>query len=626
MKRYVNFIGLIVLALLLMPGAAMASRGTARVSLLKKTSDEPSMAKSALKPEAKWVIDGDEHRIVLEFMPLEFMGTRGFLGEVSMDGKKGKVLSSYKEYDSYNHPKTGKDKKLRGKLYPKTVEFVVDPNKSTYNLTFYVPVMGEMGFGEQEARLKIQWPAGTGTAEKKESAEKKELPQNTSSPLNLEDGLYSLPVSLWHESEDKPSMGNGALDEKAEILVKDGRATLYLGTKALKVSNIQASLCRVFYETDEGLRAAKPLAYDLKVDGESLPRPSIFALPLEKKADWMKVKVDPKVAPMGDEPLNARLKMDFSKLQKMEMNQSELLQRGERGGKKPSFKDAHSYVDKGVELSVPAEGFGEDFEFYANALMGNDLQNKLQQLKLPVGTKGYRLEARAPIETIPKDFAGKVQSLGKSLAPQKTVRIAFPFKGNSAEVLNEKGQKIPATIKNGKLFIETKQLGTFFIKTGGSIPKAKGGFTIKPPAKVKTVKPAQAQAVKPVQRVKPAQAQSITTQPAQSVSPAPASAAESAAPSENVDSAESSPDDEWDGNDSPPEENPESDPVDAGNDTAAPSVEKDLLQEKERPGLIILFFILILAALGGGVYLTQKYYRMYMDELMYEADREREER
>ncbi len=95
---------------------------------------------------------------------------------------------------------------------------------------------------------------------------------------------------------------------------------------------------------------------------------------------------------------------------------------------------------------------------------------------------------------------------------------------------------------------------------------------------------------------------------------------------ENVDSAESSPDDEWDGNDSPPEENPESDPVDAGNDTAAPSVEKDLLQEKERPGLIILFFILILAALGGGVYLTQKYYRMYMDELMYEADREREER
>ena len=624
MKRYVNFIGLIVLALLLMPGAAMASRGTARVSLLKKTSDEPSMAKSALKPEANWVIDGDEHRIILEFMPLEFMGTRGYLGEVSMDGKKGKVLSSYKEYDSYNHPKTGKDQKLRGKLYPKTVEFVVDPNKSIYNLTFYVPVMGEMGFGEQEARLKIEWPDGTGTMEEKESAEKKALPQNTSSPLNLEDGLYSLPVSLWHESEDKPSMGNGALDEKAELLVKDGRATLYLGTKALKVSNIQASLCRVFYETDEGLRAAKPLAYDLKVDGESLPRPSIFALPLEKKADWMKVKVDPKVAPMGDEPLNARLKMDFTKLQKMEMNQSQLLQRGERGGKKPSFKDAHSYVDKGVELIVPADGFGEDFEFYANALKGNEFQSKLKSLKLPPGTKGYRLEARAPIETIPKDFNGKVQSLGKNLAPQKTVRIAFPFKGTSAEVLNEKGQKIPSTIKNGKLSIETEQLGTFFIKTGGSIPKAKGGFTVKPPAKANAVKPAKAQAVKATQRVTPAQVQKATAQPAQSVSPASASASESTAPSENVDSVESSPDDEWDGEDALPEENQESDPVDAGNDTVATSAEKDPLQEKERPGLIILFFILILAALGGGVYLTQKYYRMYMEELMYEADRGRE--
>lgn len=623
MKHYLNFITLIVLALLLIPSGAMASRETARVSLLKKTSDEPSMAKNALKPEAEWIVHGNEHRIVLEFTPLEFMGTRGFLGEVTMDGNKGKVVSSYKEYDDYNHPKTGKDNKLRGKLYPKTVEFVVDPDKSIYNLTFYVPVMGEMGFGEQEARLKIEWPGGTGMTEKRESEEEKEeSSQIASAPLDLEDGLYSLPVSLWHESEDKPSMGNGALDEKAELLVKDEKATLYLGTKALKVSNIQASLCRVFYETDKGLRAAKPLAYDLKIDGEPLPRPSIFAFPLEKKTDWLKVKVDPKVAPMGDEPLNARLKMDFLNLQKMELNQSHLAQRGEGGGKKPSFKDAYSYIDKGVELNVPADGFGEDFEFYANALMGSELQKKLQNLKLPVGTKGYRLEARTPIEIIPKDFEGKVQSLGRNLVPQKTVRIAFPFKGTSAEVLNEKGQKIPSTIKNGKLYAETKQLGTFFIKTGGPLPKAEakgGGFTIKPPTKAKAVKPAQTQAVKP------ARVQRSMPQTEVSTSPAVPNLAESPVPSESVESSGEPFDDEWVAEDIP-EDDWESDSVDAVDTVDIPSGDEVQLQEKERPGLILLFSILILAALGGGVYLTQKYYRMYMDELMYEADREREKR
>ena len=57
----------------------------------------------------------------------------------------------------------------------------------------------------------------------------------------------------------------------------------------------------------------------------------------------------------------------------------------------------------------------------------------------------------------------------------------------------------------------------------------------------------------------------------------------------------------------------------------APLDEEDM-QEKERPGLIIICLTVIFAALGGGAYMTRKYYRMYMDEVMYEAERERESR
>ena len=53
-------------------------------------------------------------------------------------------------------------------------------------------------------------------------------------------------------------------------------------------------------------------------------------------------------------------------------------------------------------------------------------------------------------------------------------------------------------------------------------------------------------------------------------------------------------------------------------------INENRVEEKERPGLIILCLTVIFAALGGGVYMTRKYYRMYMDEVIYEAERERE--
>lgn len=110
-----------------------------------------------------------------------------------------------------------------------------------------------------------------------------------------------------------------------------------------------------------------------------------------------------------------------------------------------------------------------------------------------------------------------------------------------------------------------------------------------------------------------------------STSPAVPNLAESPVPSESVESSGEPFDDEWVAEDIP-EDDWESDSVDAVDTVDIPSGDEVQLQEKERPGLILLFSILILAALGGGVYLTQKYYRMYMDELMYEADREREKR
>ena len=608
MKRY-KFILLLVLAILLIPGGAWASGGTVKVMLLKKTEDVPSMAQKALKPEAKWIEKGNERLLTLEFLPLEFMGTRGYLGEVTVDGQSVQVADSYKDYDSYNDPERGSDPRMKGKFYPKTVTFPVDPNRAVYDLKFYVPVMGEMGFGEQEARLKIDWPNKGG--EKAVPAENKNTPASApSAPLDLEDGLYAVNVALWHETEDKPSMGNGALDPKAELFVKDGKGTLFLGTKTLKVSNIQASLSRVFYETDEGFSAAAPLCFDLKPENEPLPRPGIFALPLEEKKAMIRLKVDPKVAPMGDEPLNARLKLDFQSVKKIEADENTLAHRAEVGPKKPSFAQAHRYADKGVVLSVPEGAFSEGFEFYANALNGRDLQTALGKLNLPAGTKAYNLACRKPVERIPKDYTGSVQALGTNLSPQKPVAAAIPFQGAVAEIYNEKGEKLPSKIKEGSIHFTTKSLGTFFIKTAKTPSKlvTSSGLKMKPQAKQKAVKPPKGQGPKHVKSTAPPPATSTSAPTAASSSTPEYSTADGDAPA----FAEGAYDV---GEEAVAEESTQKAPLD----------EEDM-QEKERPGLIIFCLTIIFAALGGGAYMTRKYYRMYMDELIYEAERERESR
>lgn len=608
MKRY-KFILLLVLAILLIPGGAWASGSTVKVMLLKKTEDVPSMAQKALKPEAKWIEKGNEHLLTLEFLPLDFMGTRGYLGEVTVEGQSVQVADYYKDYDGYNDPQKGSDPRVKGKFYPKTVTFSVDPNRAIYDLKFYVPVMGEMGFGEQEARLKIDWPHKGG--EKTEPAANKNTPPLTpSAPLDFEDGLYALDVALWHETEDKPSMGNGALDPKAELFVKDGKGTLFLGTKTLKVSNIQASLSRVFYETDEGFSAAAPLCFDLKPENEPLPRPRIFALPLEEKKAMIRLKVDPKVAPMGDEPLNARLKLDFQSVKKIEADENTLAHRAEVGPKKPSFAQAHRYADKGVVLSVPEGAFSEGFEFYANALNGRDLQTALGKLNLPAGTKAYNLACRKPVERIPKDYTGSVQALGTNLSPQKPVAAAIPFQGAVAEIYNEKGEKLPSKIKEGSIHFTTKSLGTFFIKTAKtpSKPVTSSGLKMKPQAKQKAVKPPKGQGPKHVKSTAPPPATSTSAPTAASSSTPEYSTADGDA-SAFAEGA-------YDvGEEAVAEESTQKAPLD----------EEDM-QEKERPGLIIFCLTIIFAALGGGAYMTRKYYRMYMDELIYEAERERESR
>lgn len=139
-----------------------------KVELLKAYEDGPSMGNAGMKSSAKLIVDGNKGKVRVTMVPLDLMGSKGYLGELTVAGRKARVLSTYSETDSYNDPNNGTDAKMKGKKYPKQLEFPVDLKTSILNCSIYVPVMGEMGVGEQNARIKINYPKNLGKAKKEE--------------------------------------------------------------------------------------------------------------------------------------------------------------------------------------------------------------------------------------------------------------------------------------------------------------------------------------------------------------------------------------------------------------------------------------------------------------------------
>lgn len=133
-----------------------------------------------------------------------------------------------------------------------------------------------------------------------------------------EDGIYTVNVALWHQVMDKPSMGNKGIVPEAEIQVKDGRITMFLETQIIQVTGITASLVAFFYFDAEkqDFSKSEARAYSFEIDGQKRPR--IFIFPIDYGQEFYRCMVDPRVEVMGDKPIEARIKVDWSSLKNIE--------------------------------------------------------------------------------------------------------------------------------------------------------------------------------------------------------------------------------------------------------------------------------------------------------------------
>ena len=263
------------------------------VNVLKENSDDQSMAAQAVE-SAQITVQNNEVVVTLKLKEMTMYGQTASVDKMEYQLKDGtyKEATVIEEEDGH----------------PKKVQFKLDENKELTNVKFYY---GGSSRGAI-ARLQLKLDGLTKvdpTPETPKDDEDKKDEENTS--RFTKDGTYSVDVALWNATSDKESMAASAIDSKANIIVKDGKATMYLSTKEMSFGSIKASL-QEFYIGSEQEDYKNHGATIIEKDAQGNPTLWSFELPHEN--EYIDVMMNPHVAMMGNMDLGARIKVDYATL------------------------------------------------------------------------------------------------------------------------------------------------------------------------------------------------------------------------------------------------------------------------------------------------------------------------
>ena len=257
------------------------------VDVLKENSDAQSMAAKAID-SAQLNVKNNEVVVTLKLKEMTIYGQTASVDKMEYQLKDGtyKEATVIEEEDGH----------------PIKVQFKLDENKELTNVKFYY---GGSTRGAT-ARLQLKLDGLTKVDPTPETPKDEE---NTS--RFTKDGTYSVDVALWNATSDKESMAASAINSKAKIIVKDGKATMYLSTKEMSFGSIKASL-QEFYIGSEQEDYKNHSATIIEKDAQG--NPTLWAFELPHENEYINVMMNPHVAMMGNMDLAARLKIDYTTL------------------------------------------------------------------------------------------------------------------------------------------------------------------------------------------------------------------------------------------------------------------------------------------------------------------------
>lgn len=262
----------------------------------------------------------------------------------------------------------------------------------------------------------------------------------------LQDGHYDINIKLMHAEKDRESMGSKGLSDKAELVVDNGKAFLYMEAVPIKEESLTSSVIDCYLLEGNAYKKLAAGDWSLELPDVKGNRPTIFEVPIDKKVEYLKVLVNPQVIFMGSVPLPARLKIDWNSLKKTD--KSTLYERFKNGDKP---MDKHELWMSAAGLSVMPEQ--NDFENIPELTVTNILPGEVNKMKSEVGAdkgQAWEILLTESIDEIPEDKVNHISELRKVLSRTKmTVLLPKSVDGGSAilYVFSADGERSKAELK-----------------------------------------------------------------------------------------------------------------------------------------------------------------------------------
>lgn len=271
------------------------------VDVLKENSDDQSMAAKAVE-SAQVTVKNNEVMVTLKLQEMSMYGMSASVDKLEYQLKDG----SYQEATIIEKDENG---------HPTKVQFKLDENKELTNVKFYYGGSSRGATARLQLKLdaltKVDPTTPKDDENQKEDGNTDDKDKEEVTSRFKQDGTYEVNVALWNATSDKESMAADALNNKAKIIVKDGKATMYLSTKEMTFGTIKASL-QEFYIGNSSSDYKNHSATIIEKDAQG--NPTLWAFELPHENEYIDVMMNPHVAMMGNMDLGARIKVDYSTL------------------------------------------------------------------------------------------------------------------------------------------------------------------------------------------------------------------------------------------------------------------------------------------------------------------------
>lgn len=270
---------------------------------------------------------------------------------------------------------------------------------------------------------------------------------------HLSNGKYRVYVELWNATSNAASMGNLALNKKALLTVKNGVYTMEISTRPMTVGTITACLQTLqIKQTNGKYKYAKITARNNEGN-----QPSVFQFTLSSKNEYIDVLIDPKVEVMGDDPLEARLKISWDTLSKVA--DDETIEENTEAAVSGTFSKAVNWTDKKTGVKVKAEAnIIEDGATYK------------------VTTLSSGSEYRSIVKLFDTEAVNIVYDVsisdqkGNAIQPNGMVQISIPISSTSNQntvsvyrVLDGTKTKMSGTVSGNYYVFSTNKMGAFVV-------------------------------------------------------------------------------------------------------------------------------------------------------------------